>query len=60
MISERRCIYPGTLFHRSKADMVGQKADGDWIGRRSAEEVKKIKMIGFFKKKSVDPDQDLV
>jgi hypothetical protein len=39
--------------------MVGQKADGDWIGRRSAEEVKKIKMIGFFKKKSVDPE-DLV
>ena len=34
MIREKRCQYPGTLFH---------KAEGGWVGRRSFVEVSKIK-----------------
>ena len=45
MIMEKRCMYPGTLFHRSSADMKGQKADGDWVGRRSALEVAKVRSL---------------
>ena len=45
MIVEGRCMYPGTLFHRSSADMKGQKPDGDWVGRRSALEVAKVRSL---------------
>lgn len=36
MIREKRCTYPGTLFH---------KAEGGWVGRRSEYEVKRIRRI---------------
>ena len=34
MIREKRCQYPGTLFH---------KVEGGWVGRRSALEVARIR-----------------
>jgi len=34
MIRDKRCQYPGTLFHKS---------EGGWVGRRSVVEVAKIK-----------------
>ena len=38
MIREKRCAYPGTLFHKS---------EGDWVGRRSALEVAKVRLMAW-------------
>lgn len=44
MILEKRCMYPGTLFHKS---------DGDWVGRRSALEVAKVRAMAWHTKDKV-------
>ena len=45
MIMEKRCMYPGTLFHKSGSDLKGTASDGDWVGRRSALEVAKVRSL---------------
>ena len=45
MIMEKRCQYPGTLFHKSGSDLKGTASDGDWVGRRSALEVAKVRSL---------------
>jgi hypothetical protein len=47
MIMEKRCQYPGTLFHKSGSDLKGTASEGDWIGRRSALEVAKVRLLAW-------------
>jgi hypothetical protein len=51
MITEKRCMYPGTLFHKSGSDLKGTDSEGDWVGRRSALEVAKIRRNAVYKGK---------
>jgi hypothetical protein len=50
MITEKRCTYPGTLFHKSGSDLKGTTSEGDWIGRRSAVEVAKVRRLAWSKR----------
>jgi len=45
MIVEGRCMYPGTLFHKSGSDLKGTASEGVWVGRRSALEVAKVRSL---------------
>jgi hypothetical protein len=50
MIQAKRCMYPGTLFHKSGSDLKGTTSEGDWVGRRSALEVAKVRTLAWHKK----------
>ena len=53
MILQKRCLYPGTLFH---------KTEGVWVGRRSALEVARIRRRAIVPPEDApeDPPQDAV